>query len=99
MPISPHTALGPALAKRISDRAFRLYCYLVLRTDGEWTTIPAMAAACGLTHHQTRSPLAELRDAGLVEQDRRYETGSHGRKTWRTYVRLPFDATTGEAAA
>ncbi|MGW3628371.1 hypothetical protein [Streptomyces sp. NPDC000880] len=88
---SPRTALEPALATDISDRAFRLYCYLVLRTSGEWVTIPTMAAACGLNPYQARAPFAELRDAAMVETDRVYEPGDTGRKTWRTYVRLPED--------
>jgi hypothetical protein len=51
-----------------------------------------------LTSHQIRLPLAELCAAGIVERDRRYETGDTGRKTWHTYVRLVEDTST-EAAA
>ncbi|WP_108934612.1 hypothetical protein [Streptomyces ardesiacus] len=87
---TPTTVLQPALASGISDRAFRLYCLLVLCTDG-WVSIPPVAAMCGLTPHQIRLPLAELCDAGMVERDRRYETGDTGRKTWHTYIRLTDD--------
>lgn len=86
------TAVDPALAADISDRAFRLYLVLVLRTSGEWKSIPWLAAERGLTSHQVRFPLAELRDSAMVETKRVYETGEHGRKTWHTYVRIPEDA-------
>ncbi|OEJ21008.1 hypothetical protein [Streptomyces subrutilus] len=87
------TVLDPALATDISDRAFRLYTVLVLRTSGEWTAIPSLAAALGLTPHQVRFPLSELRASAMVETNRVYETGEHDRKTWHTYVRLPEDTT------
>jgi predicted ArsR family transcriptional regulator len=90
-------ALRPALASGISDRAFRLYCVIVLRTNGEWVPIPPLAEQCSLTAHQVRLPLAELRAAGMIERDRRYERGGTGRKTWHTYVRLSDGA--GEVAA
>ncbi|MEV7512099.1 hypothetical protein AB0O57_29495 [Streptomyces sp. NPDC091201] len=89
---TPQDALNPALATAISDRAFRLYTVLVLRTAGEWTAIPSLAAALGLTPHQVRFPLSELRSQDMVETNRVYETGGNNRKTWRTYVRLPDDA-------
>lgn len=95
---TPTDVLEPALASGISDRAFRLYCVLVLRTEGGWVSIPPVAAKCGLTSHQIRLPLAELCAVGIVERHRRYETGDTGRKTWHTYVRL-VDDTSAEAAA
>ncbi|MEU8911815.1 hypothetical protein [Streptomyces nigrescens] len=96
--MSPHTHISPALAGGISDRAFRLYCYLVLEGDGGWATVQDAADACNLTNHQSREPLSELRKAGMVESRRVYEMGAHGRKTWHVYFRLPQDATS-EAAA
>ncbi|MFJ2745293.1 hypothetical protein ACIO3O_37180 [Streptomyces sp. NPDC087440] len=86
------TPLGPALATGISDRAFRLYSVLVLTTSGgQWVTIPELAAACRLKPYEARPALSELRKADMVEADRRYVTGDTGRKTWRTYIRLPED--------
>lgn len=95
MPIHTHDA--PALAGGISDRAFRLYCYLVLESDGDWITVQGAADACNLTNHQAREPFSELREAGMAESRRVYEMGDHGRKTWHTHFRLPV--TTSEAAA
>ncbi|MET9776122.1 hypothetical protein ABZ023_18010 [Streptomyces sp. NPDC006367] len=95
---TPTTVLEPALASSISDRAFRLFCLLVLRTDG-WVPIPPVAAMCGLTPHQVRLALAELRNVGMIERDRRYETGDTGRKTWHTYIRLTGDEGQRESAA
>lgn len=66
--------------------------------DHGWVSIPPIAELLGMTPHQIRLPLAELRAAGMVEHDRRYETGDTGRKTWHTYVRLADD-TPAEAAA
>ncbi|WP_413100933.1 hypothetical protein [Streptomyces sp. Inha503] len=80
--------VAPVLAGGISDRAFRLYCYLVLYSRGCWVTVQDAADACGLTNHQAREPLSELREAGLAESQRVYEKGDHGRKTWHTYFRL-----------
>ena len=87
---------APALAGGISDRAFRLYCYLVLYSRG-WVTVQAAADACSLTNHQAREPLSELREASMVESRRVYEMGAQGRKTWHTHFRLLPEAT--EAAA
>ncbi|MFE3139607.1 hypothetical protein [Streptomyces scopuliridis] len=93
-----HTHITPALAGGITDRAFRLYCYLVLESDGDWVTVQDAADACNLTNHQAREPLSELREAGMAESRRVYEMGAHGRKTWHTHFRLPQE-TTSEAAA
>ncbi|MFI1012686.1 hypothetical protein [Streptomyces sp. NPDC020965] len=92
-----HTHIPPALAGGISDRAFRLYCYLVLESDGDWATVQAAADACNLTNHQAREPLSELRAEGMVESRRVYEMGVHGRKTWHTHFRLSHESS--EAAA
>lgn len=89
--------IAPALAGGISDRAFRLYCYLVLYSR-DWVTVQDAADACSLTNHQAREPLSELREAGMVESRRVYEMGAHGRKTWHTHFRLLHE-TTNEAAA
>ncbi|MCX4677589.1 hypothetical protein OG413_20165 [Streptomyces sp. NBC_01433] len=93
--MSTDIAIAPALAGGISDRSFRLYCYLVLQSDGEWVTVQDAADACNLTNHQAREPLAGLREAGMVESRRVYEMGVRGRKTWHTHFRL----TTSRAAA
>ncbi|MFE0058641.1 hypothetical protein [Streptomyces sp. NPDC059003] len=93
-----HTPIAPAVAGEISDRAFRLYCYLVLESDGGWVTVQDVADGCNLTNHQAREPLSELRGAGMAESRRVYEMGTHGRKTWHTHFRLPQD-TTSEAKA
>ncbi|MFG2865434.1 FaeA/PapI family transcriptional regulator [Streptomyces sioyaensis] len=95
--MSTHTDIGPARAGGISDRAFRLYCYLALESDGGWVGVQDAADACNLTNHQAREPLSELRKEGMVESQRVYEMGAHGRKTWHTYFRLPLE--TSEAAA
>ncbi|MFG2986143.1 hypothetical protein ACGFYQ_33660 [Streptomyces sp. NPDC048258] len=95
---NPHTAVVQELATDISDRAFRLYCVFVLRTSGEWTTVPALAAACGLKHHQVRAPLTELHRAALIERDRVYQKAGAGRMTWRTYFRLPEDTSAATTA-
>ncbi|MFZ3557233.1 hypothetical protein [Streptomyces sp. BH055] len=92
------TAIKPALATGISDRAFRLFCVLVLHTDGEWVRVQDVADDCNLTNHQVRAPLAELRKADMVESRRVYEQGSQGRPTWHTHFRLA-PATNSEAAA
>ncbi|MFJ4988720.1 hypothetical protein ACIP9H_33590 [Streptomyces sp. NPDC088732] len=99
MNTTQHAELQPALASGISDRAFRLYCALVLTTTGEWTAIPKVAAECRITPHQARGPLTQLVDKSLIERERVYETGSSGRKTWHTYVRLIEDATEVREAA
>ncbi|MEU1311076.1 hypothetical protein ABZ419_19600 [Streptomyces cinnamoneus] len=96
--MSTHTHIAPALAEGISDRAFRLYCYLVLESDGGWVTVQDAADACNLTNHQAREPLSELRKEGMAESRRVYEMGSHGRKTWHTYFRLPHETVSGAAA-
>ncbi|MDH6628677.1 putative ArsR family transcriptional regulator [Streptomyces sp. LBL] len=95
---TPTDVLAPALAGGISDRAFRLFCVLVLRTDGGWVPVPRFAAMCGMTSHQIRMFLAELRAADIVETERRYEPGDTGRKTWHTYLRLVDDAPAEVAA-
>ncbi|MFD7334950.1 hypothetical protein ACFV98_02955 [Streptomyces violascens] len=95
--MSSQTDIAPALAGGISDRAFRLYCYLVLESDGDWVTVQDAADACNLTNHQAREPLSELREALMAESRRVYEMGVHGRKTWHTHFRL--QETTCEAAA
>ncbi|MBT2395268.1 hypothetical protein [Streptomyces sp. ISL-100] len=89
--------IAPALGGKLSDRAFRLYCYLVLFGQ-DWVTVQDAADACSLTNHQAREPLSELREAGMVESRRVYEMGSHGRKTWHTHFRLQHE-TANEAAA
>ncbi|MFD3514931.1 hypothetical protein [Streptomyces sp. NPDC058657] len=88
----------PALAEDISDRAFRLYCHLVLDSRDTWITVQDLADACNVTNHQARKPLAELRGAGMAESRRVYEMGAQGRKTWHTHFRLPLD-TMNEATA
>ncbi|MFG2141812.1 hypothetical protein [Streptomyces sp. NPDC048650] len=90
--------IAPALAGGTSDRAFRLYCYLVLYSRGGWVTVQDLSDACNLTNHQARGPLSELRAACMVESQRVYEMGALGRKTWHTHFRLPQE-TTSEAAA
>ncbi|MFF4543590.1 hypothetical protein ACFY1J_04995 [Streptomyces sp. NPDC001406] len=98
---TPTDVLDPALASDISDRAFRLFCAITTHpadADDPWVAIPPIAERMRLTPHQVRLPLAELRKANMVVSQRRYETGSTGRKTWHTYVRLVDDAPT-EAAA
>ncbi|MGG2460106.1 FaeA/PapI family transcriptional regulator [Streptomyces sp. RGM 3693] len=89
--------IAPALGGDISDRAFRLYCYLVLYSRG-WVRVQDAADACSLTNHQAREPLSELREAGMVESQRVYEMGAHGRKTWHTHFRL-LSERPSEAAA
>lgn len=96
--MSTCTEIAPALAGGISDRAFRLYCYLVLASDGGWVTVQDAADACNLTNHQAREPLSELREAAMAESRRVYEMGAHGRKTWHTHFRL-LQETSSEAAA
>lgn len=95
-PTAVHT---PALASSISvsDRAFRIFYALTLELDRGWVPVPAIADQLKMTSHQIRLPLAELRTAGLVESERRYEKGATGRPTWHTYIRLTDDTT--EAAA
>ncbi|GGW95378.1 hypothetical protein GCM10010341_15750 [Streptomyces noursei] len=88
---------APALAGGMSDRAFRLYCYLLHYSRG-WVTVQEAADACSLTNHQAREPLSELRKEGIVESRRVYEMGAHGRKTWHTHFRL-LPETTNEAAS
>lgn len=90
--------IKPALAGDISDRAFRLYCYLVLYSRGDWVGVQDAADACSLTNHQAREPLSELRSADMIESQRVYEMGAQGRKTWHTYFRLRQE-TASEAAA
>lgn len=90
--------IAPALAGGISDRAFRLYCCLVLYSRGSWSTVQDLSESCNLTNHQAREPLSELREAGMVESQRVYEMGAHGRKTWHTHFRLTQE-TTSETAA
>ncbi|MGI5337638.1 hypothetical protein ACQEVS_09705 [Streptomyces sp. CA-181903] len=96
--MSTRTHLAPALAEGISDRAFRLYCYLVLESDGEWVTVQDAADACNLTNHQSRGPLSELRKQGMAESRRVYEMGRLGRRTWHTHFRLPQETVNGAAA-
>ena len=96
--MSTRTNHVPALAEGISDRAFRLYCYLVLESDGGWVTVQDAADACNLTNHQAREPLSELRDACMAESRRVYEMGAHGRKTWHTHFRLPHETASGATA-
>ncbi|MEU5978452.1 hypothetical protein [Streptomyces sp. NPDC047315] len=97
---TPTDVLTPALASGISDRAFRMYCVLVLRTDGGWVPVPLFAGMCGMRSHQIRLFLTELRTAGVIETERRYGVGATGRKTWHTFVRLVDDnATATEGAA
>ncbi len=88
---TPTDVMRPALASGISDRAFRVLHVLALHLDSGWVPIPPIADLLGMTPHQIRLPLAELRAAGMVEHDRRYVTGDTGRKTWHTYVRLADD--------
>ncbi|AKN68781.1 hypothetical protein QR97_02260 [Streptomyces sp. PBH53] len=90
--------LVPALAGGISDRAFRLYTYLVLYSGGDWVSVEDLAHFCNLTNHQAREPLTELRHAGMAESKREYVMGEHGRKTWRTSYRLVQDAVSRAAA-
>ncbi|MFJ2225513.1 hypothetical protein ACIOFY_36425 [Streptomyces anulatus] len=81
----------------MSDRAFRVFCVLVLRTAGEWRDIPFIADALNLTTHEIRSTITELHTAGLIRKERRYETGTSGRKTWHTYIALTDDTTPSSA--
>ncbi|MCG8971727.1 hypothetical protein [Streptomyces sp. CL12-4] len=90
-----NATLDQGLAADISDRAFRLYCVLVLRSNGEWMTIPRLARQCKLTPHQARGPVTELHAVGLLERKLRYET-HQGRRSKVTYFRLANDAP-GEA--
>ncbi|MGW2496285.1 hypothetical protein ACWCV2_17505 [Streptomyces pseudogriseolus] len=96
-PTAVHT---PALASStsISDRAFRVFYALAMELEQGWVPVPRIAAQLNMTSHQIRLPLAELRAAGIVERERRYEKGATGRPTWHTYIRLTDD-TTAEAAA
>ncbi|MFD4799250.1 hypothetical protein [Streptomyces anulatus] len=87
------------LATAMSDRAFRVFCVLVLRTSGEWRNIPYIADAVNLTAHEIRSTITELHTAGLIRKDRRYETGASGRKTWHTYISLAEDSTSPDSVA
>ncbi|MEU8540925.1 hypothetical protein AB0C52_13210 [Streptomyces sp. NPDC048717] len=96
--MSSHTRIAPALAEGISDRAFRLYCFLVLAGGNQWVTVQDAADACALTNHQARKPLSDLRKATMVESRRVYELGSHGRKTWHTHFRTIQERTNGVAA-
>lgn len=95
---TPTDVMAPALASSISDRAFRVLHVLALHMDSGWHPIPPIADMLGMTSHQIRLPLAELRAAGMVEHDRRYERGNTGRPTWHTYVRLTDDNATEDAA-
>ncbi|MFI6142346.1 hypothetical protein ACIBCC_29665 [Streptomyces griseus] len=83
------------LATAMSDRAFRVFCVLVLRTNGTWRDIPAIAAEMSMRPHEIRHALSELCAVGLAQKERRYERGSTGRPTWHTYVRLADDNTAG----
>ncbi|MYW67114.1 hypothetical protein GTY65_24040 [Streptomyces sp. SID8379] len=96
--MSTAIAIKPALANGISDRAFKVFCVLVLSSDGEWVRVQDVAEDCNLTNHQVRAPLAALRKARMVESRRVYEQGSQGRPTWHTHFRLA-PATNSEAAA
>ncbi|MEU9699570.1 hypothetical protein [Streptomyces sp. NPDC047981] len=95
--MSSHAHITPALGEGISDRAFRLYCFLVLEGGGRWVTVQDAADACALTNHQARKPLSDLRKARMAESRRVYEMGSHGRKTWHTHFRT-MDQVNGVAA-
>ncbi|MET8717458.1 hypothetical protein ABZV52_30280 [Streptomyces sp. NPDC004735] len=95
---TPTDVMTDALGSSISHLAFRVLHVLALHMDAGWVDIPPIAKKCRMTPHQIRLPLTELRDAHLIEHERRYETGATGRKTWHTYVRLVGDSTT-EAAA
>lgn len=94
--MSSHAQITPALDQGISDRAFRLFCFLVLE-GGRWVTVQDAADACALTNHQARKPLSDLRKAKMAESRRVYELGSHGRKTWHTHFRT-VDQANGAAA-
>ncbi|MCD9903229.1 hypothetical protein LUR56_31255 [Streptomyces sp. MT29] len=100
---TPTDVMKPALASPISDRAFRVLHVLALHMDDArqadgWVAIPPIAERLGMTSHQIRLPLAELRTTGMIEHDKRYERGATGRMTWHTYVRFVGDHAT-EAAA
>ncbi|MEU5748257.1 hypothetical protein ABZ804_22295 [Streptomyces sp. NPDC047726] len=90
-------AVEQNLASGISDRAFRLYCVAVLRSSGEWTTIPELAAACNLTPHQARQGVVELHTANLLEKRCQYKT-INGRREKSMLFRLR-DENTCEASA
>ncbi|NEA53611.1 Rrf2 family transcriptional regulator [Streptomyces sp. SID13666] len=87
-PPPAHTRLDPALAHTMSDRAFRLYASLVLHGRTEWTSVSAVAQCVGMSNHQVRGSLAELRGSGLIRSQRKYVTGASGRRTSQVSVRL-----------
>jgi hypothetical protein len=97
---TPTDVLAPALASSISvsDRAFRIFYALAAEMDPGWVRVASVAKQIEMTSHQIRLPLAELREKRITTQERRYETGETGRKTWHTYVRLVGDDIT-EATA
>ncbi|WP_435059433.1 hypothetical protein [Streptomyces sp. bgisy060] len=96
--MSSDSHIVPVLAEGITDRAFRLYCFLALKTRGEWVTVQEVADACALTNHEARKPLSDLRRANMAESRRVYELGNHGRKTWHTRFRTVQDQMSGAAA-
>ncbi|MEU3200922.1 hypothetical protein [Streptomyces sp. NPDC006996] len=91
---TPTDVMKPALASGISDRAFRILYVLAVDMERGWVPLSSVAERLEMTSHQIRLPVSELRAAGLIEHDRRYERGSTGRPTWRTYARLVDDNAT-----
>ncbi|MFF9901210.1 hypothetical protein [Streptomyces longispororuber] len=88
------TPLDEVLASGISDRAFRLYCALILAATDAWVPLADLAERTGLTSHEARGPLGELASAGLAEKDRRWVPGL---KSNRAYARLPQPVPTAAA--
>lgn len=91
------TATAPR-ESRLSDRAHRVLFALDLHPKGEWVETPSICNVLGLSSHEVRYALAQLREAGRVERERRPARTQDGRKTYRTFFRLA-DQSNGEAPA
>lgn len=70
-PPAAQALLAGALDTKISTKAFKLYAAIILRGDGEWLSVDAMAELSDFTGHQCRPLAAELVKAGLLARTRR----------------------------
>lgn len=83
--------------RNFSDRAHRVLFQLALHPDGEWVDVAAIYSGLGLSSHQVRRAVNELRTAGMAERKQRYVRHKvTGRRTKITYFRLTDD--TSEAS-
>ncbi|MFJ7004166.1 hypothetical protein ACIQU7_23465 [Streptomyces albidoflavus] len=79
--------MKPSPAK-LSDRAHRVLLELARRPDGAWVSVASIHTSLGLTSHQVRPALNELRVGGLAERQRVYVRTDTGLRTHRTSFRL-----------